>query len=206
MLVKITPARLAAGPPGRRPDPGPKNSNASPGYFISRANDFSEHRRRVERSAGAARRTRRDPRHSQQRTIRTLFPAAQLPAGAPSDRGSRASRRGSGRPTGPPRGAREQGHRSAGSSQVDPMAGLPSRKGNIPAPGLRAHSHRSTGHRHSGSPTSIMPGQSPRFAIPDKQAFAVNSPCVASAPAFRVQSGENEVIFLEHRIQIGSRA
>jgi hypothetical protein len=58
MLVKIVARPPRRRPcPGRRPDPGPKNCNASPRYFISRANDFSEHRRRVERPARAARRT-----------------------------------------------------------------------------------------------------------------------------------------------------
>ncbi len=185
------PVKIAARPPrrrpcpGRRPDPGPKNCNASPRYFISRANDFSEHRRRVERPAHAARRTlavthaivSNEPRGPCSLPPSAYRSALRRCARRPRFTGALARIRPS---DWPPRSAREQGRRPAGSSRIDPMAGLPSRKGNIPAPALRAHSHRSTGHRHSGSPTSIMPGQSAIFAIPDKQASAVYSPWVAS--------------------------
>jgi hypothetical protein len=223
------PVKIVARPPrrrpcpGRRPDPGPKSCNASPRYFISRANDFSEHRRRVDRPAHAARRTlavthaivSNEPRGP------CSLPLSSLPLRTPAE-GHGGRRRGSGRPTGPPRSAREQGQqRPAGWSQVDPMAGLPSGKGNIPAPGLRAHSHRSTGRRHSGSPpVSCLVSRLYSLYLISKRLPLIHpgslpsrlsglSParipgCAVPGRKLRLIPEKND--FLEHLIQIGSWA
>ena len=96
----------------------------------------------------------------------------------------------------PPPNAREQGQRSAGSSPFNHMTGLPSRNWNIPAPDSRAHSHRSTRHRHSAlaRPSCRCYAWSvPRFAKPDKwQTFAFDKPRSAAPPGIPGLAWENK--------------